>query len=1018
MQFIHQQSSQDSEKKELDEIILHLTEVVFLPLRTWDGSSANVVQLFYFLTISLLCRATKYDQIEDLKCSIDYLRNLNDLPLEAFGVPRIVVTTSLVYALTAQVLQESGDVTQDIETMVILCYGLLDSDISTIHSLKAIESMLGATLSQIGREKRVQPLGQVIDCTREALKICPPDFCDIHLGFAGALAIRYLTHNLEEDYEEATIVLENIISSHPDHASAPALLAGLAHTRSVLYRSPELSEEAMSHFRTLLDNPSLPDSFRASATEALAIHTRMRFERFGQTEDLLNARSGISEIAELSPAQSMHATGRGIAQLGALQAPYNADAVHNRIQYLREILSTSIPGSDQHRMYLRSLVSWCDAKFSFTTDLADIQEAIKYRRMLLDSTHLTDPFRYLRLGSLANALLVAFRVSGETEYLEESIPLLRDVLTTQGTTMVHFDLTRSLLQALYARWQLFVHADDLNEILQLFPAVANDPHAAVPDRFGVACIWASFARSAWHSSTLTAYEAAMSLMQRSLVFAPTLKIQHDRLVAMREHCERMPLDYASLQLQKGRLEDAIETLERGRALLWSEMRGLRTSIDRLLGVDSPLAVRFASINRDLQELAVSALPDGDLEAGDKGPEGEGGIDPFGRLVTKQHKLLQERDTLISQIENLPGFNDMSLAGPSFNTLRSSSSNGPIIMINHCEWRSDILIISPDSPPSLIPTPGDFYERANNLKDQLLNTRKKCGLDSEMYELTLKSVLADLYELVGRPVIDKLRDLNVPEQSRVWWCPTSVFCSLPLHAMGPVTSDGQYFSDLYIPSYTPTLSALIESRRPGTQSKGRPSLLLVAQPDATLPGVRGEMEVVQELNTQVTGLILEDATPTAVLAGLRDHRFVHFSCHGTLEIGKPFDASFELGGGQGLTLLDIVRSQLPAAEFAFLSACHTAELTDESVADEGLHLAAAMQYCGFRSVVGTMWAMADTDGRDLAKNFYKLMFSRKGNLKGTPYYERSATALRDSVQKLRKQRGVTLERWVNFVHYGA
>lgn len=52
------------------------------------------------------------------------------------------------------------------------------------------------------------------------------------------------------------------------------------------------------------------------------------------------------------------------------------------------------------------------------------------------------------------------------------------------------------------------------------------------------------------------------------------------------------------------------------------------------------------------------------------------------------------------------------------------------------------------------------------------------------------------------------------------------------------------------------------------------------------------------------------------------------------------------------LLDIVRRQLPSAEFAFLSACHTAELAEESLADEVLHLAAAMQFCGFRSVVGT------------------------------------------------------------------
>jgi hypothetical protein len=87
----------------------------------------------------------------------------------------------------------------------------------------------------------------------------------------------------------------------------------------------------------------------------------------------------------------------------------------------------------------------------------------------------------------------------------------------------------------------------------------------------------------------------------------------------------------------------------------------------------------------------------------------------------------------------------------------------------------------------------------------LRVRKEKGLDSNDYELTLASVLSDLYELVGKPVIERLRKLKVPEKSRVWWCPTGAFCSLPLHAMGPIPSEeGKklYFSDLFIPFLHP------------------------------------------------------------------------------------------------------------------------------------------------------------------------------------------------------------------------
>jgi hypothetical protein len=71
-----------------------------------------------------------------------------------------------------------------------------------------------------------------------------------------------------------------------------------------------------------------------------------------------------------------------------------------------------------------------------------------------------------------------------------------------------------------------------------------------------------------------------------------------------------------------------------------------------------------------------------------------------------------------------------------------------------------------------------------LRDHLLRARKE-GLDSNGYEDALGYVLKELYELVGRPVIQGLNELSVPEQSRVWWYPTSVFCSLPLHGMGPI-----------------------------------------------------------------------------------------------------------------------------------------------------------------------------------------------------------------------------------------
>jgi hypothetical protein len=63
----------------------------------------------------------------------------------------------------------------------------------------------------------------------------------------------------------------------------------------------------------------------------------------------------------------------------------------------------------------------------------------------------------------------------------------------------------------------------------------------------------------------------------------------------------------------------------------------------------------------------------------------------------------------------------------------------------------------------------------------------------------------------------------------------------------------------------------------------------------------------------------------------------------------------------------------------------------------------------------MWAMADEDGQDLSEHFYSKMFSAGVE---SASYEKSASALRYATRKLRTEKGVSLERLVNFVHYGA
>ena len=937
--------------------------------------------------MAIFIRAEGSKQPEDVKCWITHLRYLRGRWPEVHIDGLFPVVETLVRALAVRVDLGLGDVDQDINEMAGLCDELLNSDFSTNDLADPIMAFVGVVVAHPNGPFRGKiPPDEVIGCLRKAM-IQLPDLHLVSIALAQSLYNRILITFSEADFKEGMAILDEVIhfrdpGDRPSQWSEEAfdLAAKFSIARFNASGKPEHLEQAIYRFRTLLDQTSLGNPNRPMVIRFLSFFQGLRFD------DSTAGAKALFSTSEFAQRPSFHDLTASLPELDAVNSTTTFAMHFNALQ-----LNT----------------------IECLADIAEIKDGVKYCRQLLASYPRSELAPHAR-SALRNLFYCAFKFTNEIEYLNEAISVTRDQITTMDPSMGRFLSLKELIVFLLTRLDILKRREDLDELMELFPVVEKHEHAHLSRHTPSSCVWASIARRFGHSSTSTAYELAMSSMQDHLTFSPTLDIQHSQLVAMSADFKTLPLDYASYQIHTGRLKQAINTLERGRVLLWSEMRGLRTSIDQIRLADSNLADKFIAVNGELETLTFSSSMSHNVDSGDRDPEG---MNPFGYLVLRQQKLLDNREELISQIQAISGL-DAFLKPPPFDTLCSSANHGPVIIINHCKWRSDIIIISHGSPPSLITTPNDFFARAKRLQDQLLEERKK-DLESDKYEDALRSVLKELYDLVGRPVINRLKELNVPEQSRVWWCPTSVFCSLPLHAMGPIPSDVgplRYFLDLYIPSYTPSLSALIESRKPGLQFNDKPSILLVAQPDEKMPQAIKEIKVVQAASTQVTTLFSAKATPAAVIARLRDHSFTHIVCHGILEPGKPFEASFKLHRGKRLPLLDIVRSQLPNAEFAFLSACHTAELTEESIADEVLHLAAAMQFCGYKSVVGTMWAMADSDGWELSRDFYRSVFSDE--MQGAHCYERTAAALRDAMVKLRRKGGMTLERWVNYVHYGA
>ena len=192
--------------------------------------------------------------------------------------------------------------------------------------------------------------------------------------------------------------------------------------------------------------------------------------------------------------------------------------------------------------------------------------------------------------------------------------------------------------------------------------------------------------------------------------------------------------------------------------------------------------------------------------------------------------------------------------------------------------------------------------------------------------------------------------------------------LPIHAAGlPEDNRVEGLTHHAVPSYTPTLGALLNARRDMRPvRKIGAQLLLAAVPRGFrwryLPSAEEEMLIIKTIVPAVSTLQTNDvtcrdartsgATAQDVLQKLPEAAILHLACHGHQSLQNPLESGFVMSDRM-LTVEELMGLHLPHAFFAFLSACETAK-GDDQQPDQAIHLAATMLFAGFKSVIGTMW----------------------------------------------------------------
>ncbi|KAG8918211.1 hypothetical protein FRC02_002545 [Tulasnella sp. 418] len=801
-----------------------------------------------------------------------------------------------------------------------------------------------------------EDLAEAIKCHKEALLLYPPGQTD-----------RATTLTNLEAFEDAIVYYREALAlrppGHPQRSRALSNLAHHLHTRSEQQLERKDLEEAIQLYR-----------------EALLLRPPGHPER---SETLSGLATCIAEQKK---------------EDGSIQGLQDA------AQYYREALVLRPLGHPARSMSLHNLASFLRTRWERHGINEDLEESIQLFQEVLRILPPSHPRRPSSLHHVAVSLLERYKQRHDPEDLGIAIKYIHESISIIPPNHPSLCFKLASLASAYADYgDVLKESYNVDDFPSIFRRACNLKTASLYDRFRTSQMWVQRQSG---PAGLEAYQACLELADLFLLIKPSVTARRALLSSIPSN---LVLDAVASAIEAGDLRRAVEFLEQGRTLLWSQISRYRASLDTLQEIEPELAKEFWRLSQLLETSATTKITE---ERSTKSMEAE---------ASKYRRIAEDWDATVERIRGINGFEDF-LRHPKFSKLQQSSKHGPVIVINLSPRHSDAIIIQYNKDPTLVPLPHVNISDVVTTTNNFIMAVRADGSRT----VKVKAILRTLWDDIVEPIVEELRNLKVAFGSRIWWCPTYALSLLPIHAAGPYRRGKLNLFDMYISSYTSTLSALARSIDGGAKAPHTtiPRLLVVAQPTtpdlAEIPYVREEVEKIKDSVPSANVLLDTEGTRAAVLKNLQTHNWVHFTCHGSQKHENPFDSCFYLYD-KPLTLLDIIQARIPDAQYAFLSACHSAA-GDVKRPDENVQLAASLQFSGFRSVIGTMYAMADVDGPIVAEEVYSHLFRHSETGKEVPYnclvdYKDAASALHIATKALR-DRGVPLERWINFVHIGA
>ncbi|KAI9567894.1 TPR-like protein [Boletus coccyginus] len=838
---------------------------------------------------------------------------------------------------------------------------------------------------------------------REALDLCPqghPERSGSLTGLAIGLFSRYTQLGRIEDLDEATILDREALDlrpqGHPDRYISLGNLALRLFTRYEQIGGMESLDGAIVLAREDLNLCSQGCTDPSTSLNNLAIYLSIRYEQLRGGEDLDEAIVLGREALDLRP-QGHPGRCKSLINVALrLSARYEQlgrmGDLDEAVVLGREALRLCPQGHPDRSMSLNNLAVDLSTRYNRLGSTEDLDEAIVLYREALNLRPQGHPDRSASLNNLANELSARYKQLGAVKDLDEAIALAAEAL--KACSQGHPDGSKWLKNLARHLCDRFTHLGQLRdkeEVFSLYTQLARVSQIVSSADLSAAREWIRVAHHFQHSTIILAYETSLRLLTEHLAALPSLP-QH--LTTLKNLTSSLAMDAFSACLRERAPTRAVEFLEQGRSVFWTQLTRLHSPLDDPI-ISGPAGKSLADDFIRVALLIRNALNS-----------------PSPNQHERVCHLNVAMQKIVMNVRALPGLSRFLLP-PLFPDLQHAASGGPVIIVNASKYSCDALIVLLDRDPVHIPLQVT-QEGVRDMSTELCKLTERAKRIDVTRELA--GFLRELWDQIVSPIIDFLQTIH-PSGSRIWWCPTAEFSILPLHAAGPFRKGQINLPDIYVSSYTPTLSALIRARQrdPSNHATQQKRFIAIGQAKAAgeseLVSVGAELDNIGQLVeglatfTRIDG---EESCISRVVEELDKNNWVHLACHGLPNPKEPFESAFALRDGH-FTIQRIIGCNLKNPEFAYLSACHTT-VGDEESPDEAIHLASAMQFSGFRSVIGTMWAVDDGETNKITSRFYRYMVDESGCLDHT----RAAFALNKTIKSVH----VPFDQQILYVHLGA